>query len=70
MHEFWTIPIAKITYTRSQHYINMVVGEHRIQIFEFVVVVNLLLVMLSFDVFVPSSAPPLLFLIKWLVQYT
>ena len=38
-------------------------------IFEFVVVVNSLLVMFLFDIFVPTSAPPLLFLSKWLVQY-
>ena len=41
MHEFWTIPIAKMTHTRSQNYTNityarsrnytnMMVGEHGI----------------------------------------
>ena len=38
------------------------VGEHGIQTFEVVVVV------LLFDVFVPTSAHPLLFLDKWVVQ--
>ena len=50
MHDFWTIPIVIMTYTRSQHYTNMAVGEHGIQTFE-VVVVALLLVLLLFDVF-------------------
>ena len=43
----------------------MVVRKHGIQTIE-VVVVMLLLLMLSFDVFVPAS--PLLLLDKWLVQ--
>ena len=51
MHEFWIIPIVNMTYTRSQNYTNMVVGEHGIQTFELVVVV-----LLSFDIFVPKSA--------------
>ena len=55
---FWTIPTTKIMYTRSQNYINLVLGKHGIQIFEVVVVVLLLLV-LSFDVFVPTNAHPL-----------
>ena len=40
MHEFWIIPTANLnmTYTRSQNYTNMVVGEHGIQAFEVVVV--------------------------------
>ena len=41
----------------------MVVGEDGIQTFEVVVDVVLLL-LLSFDVFVPTSAQPLLFLDK------
>ena len=55
---FWTIPTTKIMYTRSQNYINLVLGKHGIQILEVVVVVLLLLV-LSFDVFVPTNAHPL-----------
>jgi hypothetical protein len=47
--------------------IYMVVGKHRIQTFEVVVGV-LLLFLLSLDVFVPTSAHPLLFLDKWIVQ--
>ena len=64
IHEFWTIPIANMTYTRSQYYLDMVVGEHGIQMFKVVVVVFLVL-LLSFDVFVSTSAHPLLFLDKW-----
>ena len=43
------------------------VHEHGIQTLE-VVVVMFLLLLLSFDVFVPTSAQPLLFLDKWFVQ--
>jgi hypothetical protein len=57
-----------MTYTRSQNYTNMVGGEHGIQIYQSVVVVVLLLSLLSFDVFVPTNAHPLLFLDKWFVQ--
>ena len=46
----------------------MVVREHGIQTFEATVVV-LLLLLLSFDVFVPASAHPLLLSGKWFVQY-
>ena len=66
MHEVWTILTMKMTYTRSQNYTNMVVGDG-IQTFE-VVVVMLLLLLLSFDVFVLTSAHPFLFLDKWFVQ--
>ena len=45
----------------------MVVGQHGMQTFEIVVIV-LLLLLLSFDVFVPASAHHLLFLDKWFVQ--
>ena len=68
MHVFWTIPTSNMTYTRVQTYTNMVVGEFGIQIFEVVVVVLLLLI-LSYDLFVPTSAHPLLFLDKWLSEY-
>ena len=44
----------------------MVVGEHGIHTFEVVVVVLLLL--LSFDIFVLTSAHPLLFVDMWFVQ--
>ena len=63
MHAFWTIPTANMTYTRLHNYTNMVGGEHGIHTFEVVVVV-----LLSFDVFVPKNAHPLLFLDKWFVQ--
>ena len=66
MHEVWTI-LTNLTYTRSQNYTNMVVGEHGIQTSKVVVVV-LLLLLLSFGVFVLISAHPLLFLDKWFVQ--
>ena len=59
MHDFWTISTATMMYTRSQNYTNMVVGEHGIQTFEVVVVM-----LLSIDVFVPTSAHPLLILDK------
>ena len=62
MHEFGSIPTANMMYTRSQYYQNLVVGRHGIHTFEIVVVV------LLFDVFVPTSGHPLLFLDKWLVQ--
>jgi hypothetical protein len=45
----------------------MVVGKHEVQTFEVVVVV-LLFLLLSFDVFVPASAQPWLDLNKWFVQ--
>ena len=63
MHEFWTVPTANMTYTRSQNYTNTVAGEHGIQTFGVVVVV-LLPILLSFDVFVPTSAHLLLFMDK------
>ena len=44
-----------MTSTRSPNYTNMMVGEHGIQKFE-VVVIMLLLLLVSFDVFVPTSA--------------
>jgi len=31
MHEFWTIPIANMMYTRLQNYTNLVVGKYGIQ---------------------------------------
>ena len=58
LHEFWVIPIAKMTYTRLQNYTNTVVGEHGIQTFEVVVVV-LLLLLLLFDVYVSTSPHPI-----------
>ena len=45
----------------------MMVGEHEMQSFELVVVV-LLFLLLLFDVFVPTSAHPLLYLDNWCVQ--
>jgi hypothetical protein len=44
-----------MTYTRVQKYTNLVVGKFGIQIFEVMIVV-LLLLMLSFDLFVSTSA--------------
>ena len=38
MHEFWTILIANMTYTRLQNYTNIMVDEHGIQTFIVVVV--------------------------------
>ena len=65
MHEFRKIPTANKTYTSSQKYTNMVVGEHRIQTFKVLIVV-LFLLLLSFD---PTSAQPLLlFMDKCFVQ--
>ena len=54
-------------YTRLQNYTSIVVGKHGIQILE-VMVVELLLLLLSFDVFVPTSAHPLFILDKWALQ--
>ena len=54
---------CNMMYTRLQNYTNMVVGEHGIQTFRLVInVLLLLLLLLMFDVFVPTSAHPLLFL--------
>jgi hypothetical protein len=54
------IPAANMTYTRSQNYTNMVVGKLGLQTIQIVVVV------LLFDVFVPTSAHFSLFMDKWL----
>jgi hypothetical protein len=59
MHELWTTPTTNMTYTRSQNYTNVMVGEHEI---------HHLLLLLSFHVFVPTSAHALLFVDKWIVQ--
>ena len=56
-----------MTCTRAQNYTNVVVGELGFQTLEIAVVVILLL-LLSFDAFVPISAHPLSFLDKWFVQ--
>ena len=68
MHEFWTIATTDMMYTRLQNYMNMMVGEYRIQTFKIVVVV-LLLLLLSFDVFVPTSAHPYYFWTSSLSKY-
>jgi hypothetical protein len=47
---FGQISLANMTYIRSQNYTNIVVGNYRLQAFD-VVVVMLLLMLLSFDVF-------------------
>ena len=47
-------------YTRSQNYTNQVVGKHGIHTFKGVVVM-LLFLFLSFDVFVPTSGHPVQF---------
>ena len=67
MQKSWTTPTANMTYTRSQNYTNMVVDKHGIQTFEILVVVLLRLLKL-FDVFVPTSAHPLLFLNMLFIQ--
>jgi hypothetical protein len=59
---FGQIPIANMIYTRSQNYTNMVIDEHGLQTFKVLVLVLLLL--LLFDVFVPTSVHPLIFLDK------
>ena len=66
-HELWTIPTTNMMDARSQNYTNMVVDKHGMQTFEVVVVV-LWILLLSFDVFVPANAHPLIFLNKWFVQ--
>jgi hypothetical protein len=57
-----------MTCARLQNYQNVVVGEHGIKRFKVVVVVVLLFLLLLFDVFVPISACPLLFVDKWFIQ--
>ena len=54
MHEFWTFSTSKKAYTRSQNYTNMVIDKLGILAFE--VMLLLLLLLLSFDVFVPIVA--------------
>ena len=66
MHECWTIITSNMTYTRSQNYTNLVAGEHEKLTFKVVTFV-LLLLLLLFDIFVPTKYP-LLFLDKWFVQ--
>ena len=56
-----------MTYTRSQKYTNIVVGKHGIQTFEVVMVV-LLLLLLSFDVFVPYKCTSFIILDKQFVR--
>ena len=63
MHEIWIVPSANMMYTRSKNYINLVIGEHKMQTFKVVVVV-LLFLLLSLDGFVLTSVHPLLFLDK------
>lgn len=58
--DFWTNSIVNMTYIRSQNYTNVVVGKHRTQTFEVV----LLLLMWLFDVCVLTNAQPLLFSAK------
>ena len=54
------IRTTRFMYVRSQNYTIMMVNECGIQTFE-VVVVELLLLLLSFVVFVPPSAHPFFF---------
>jgi hypothetical protein len=61
MHEFWTTPTIDMTYNRMQNYTIMVFGKHEIQALKVVVIV-LLLLWLSFDIFVTTNAHPLLVL--------
>ena len=68
MHEFWTIQCQYDVYMIN-NYTNMVVGKHGIQTFK-VVVVTLLLLLLSFDIFILTNVHPLIFLNTWFVQYT
>ena len=65
MQEFWTNLIINMTYTKLQNYTNVMVGKHGIQTSKVVVVVLLLF---SIDVFVLTSAHPLLILDGWFVQ--
>ena len=57
-------------YIRSQNYTNMVVAEHEIQRFEVPVVVLLLKLLLSLNVFVPTSAHALFSWTSDLSKYT
>ena len=67
MHERWTIPTTIMMYTRSQTYTIVVVDECGMQTCE-IVIVMLLLLLLSFDVFVPTSVHTFPFMTKWFVQ--
>ena len=59
MYEFWTTPAANMMYTRLQKLQNMMVDEYGIQTIA-VVVVALLFLLLSFDIFIFTSTHPLL----------
>jgi hypothetical protein len=64
MHKFWTILTTNmVVYTILQNYTSMVVDKHGIQTFKVLVVV-LLLLLLSFDVLVPTNSSPLVFMNK------
>ena len=67
MHEFRTILTANMMYIKLQNYTNMVVGEHGIQTFKLWLLL-LLLLLLSFDVFVPTMHIPYEFWTKGFVQ--
>ena len=59
MHRSWALPTINTTYIRLQNHTNLIVGEHGIQTFKTVVVVVLLL-LLSFDVFSPHMGTSLI----------
>ena len=67
MHGCCTISTVNITYTRLQNDTYFGGWQTRNTNIEVVVVV-LLFLLLSFDVFAPTSALPLLFLDKWFGQ--
>ena len=55
MHEFWEIPTANMTYSKSEKNSNMVVDEHGIQAFTVVVAVLLLLLLFGVWCFCPHK---------------
>ena len=69
MHDFWIIPFANMTYTRSPNYTNMVVDKHGRQTIQscgccvaaFAIVVSC---------FCPHKCTSLIVLDKWLSKYT
>ena len=64
VHEFWTISTVHTMHTRMQIHTNMVAGTHEYKHSK----LWLLLLLLSFVVFVPASAHPVIILVKSFVQ--
>ena len=68
-HEFWTIPTANMTYTSSQNYTNMVISEHGMEYKHSKLWLLCYCFCCCHLMFLsPTSAHPLFFVFKWIVQ--